>query len=207
MSTAIQESRPEPSRFGKPRVGVIGRGKVGSAIKRGLERAGYEVRAVGKEPKQVTATAAWAEVLVLAVPYSAIGSALTGIGANADGKALVDATNPLSPSGLALGYTTSGAEEIQKKLPRAKVVKAFNITFASHMDSGMVKGKQLVFLAAGDDKEAKSLTLQLGSDIGFDSMDAGPLSSARWLEAMAYQLILMAFSFGMGTDIGYSLVH
>src|SRR5687768_5794303 len=54
----------------KPKVGIIGDGNIGSALRRGLERAGYEVRAVGKG--QVAETGRWAEVVMLAVPYGAI---------------------------------------------------------------------------------------------------------------------------------------
>ena len=62
----------------KPKIGSIGDGNVGSALRRGLERAGYEVRAVGKG--QVTETGRWADVVMLAVPYGAIDDVVAELG-------------------------------------------------------------------------------------------------------------------------------
>lgn len=100
-------------------------------------------------------------------------------------------TNALTPDYLALGYTTSGAEELQQKVPAAKVVKAFNTVFASTMDSGTARGEQISALVAADDDEAKHTAMELASSIGFDAVDAGPLQSARLLEPMALQNILL----------------
>ena len=133
---------------------------------------------------------------------------LRGIGDAANGKTLVDATNPLTQDfQLALGFTTSAAEELQKKLPNAKIVKAFNTIFAHQTDSGRAKNGQLTLFAAGDDAEAKSKVLALGRDIGFDTVDAGPLQNARWLESLAYLNMQLAFAVKVGTDIGFKLVH
>jgi predicted dinucleotide-binding enzyme len=81
--------------------------------------------------------ASWGEVIVLAVPYGAIGAAVDELGDAIDGTVVVDASNALAPDyQLAVGFTTSGAEELQKQVPAAKVVKAFNTVFAQHMDTG-----------------------------------------------------------------------
>ena len=94
----------------KPKVGIVGDGNVGSALARGLTRAGYQARAVGKSPGQVKDTGAWADVLILAVPYAAIDDAIRELGDGIDGKTLVDVTNALtSDMQLASGCTTSGA--------------------------------------------------------------------------------------------------
>ncbi len=80
----------------KPKVAVIGKGNVGSALGRGLERAGYEVRMVGNDPPRVRETTAWGEIIVLAVPYLAIEQTLREMSDAADGKTLVDASNALT---------------------------------------------------------------------------------------------------------------
>ncbi len=117
-------------------------------------------------------------------------------------------TNALTPDfQLALGCTTSGAEELQKKAPSAKVVKAFNTVFAQNMGTGEVKGTKLTMFAAGDDQPAKEQVLGMGRDIGFDAVDAGPLANARWLETLGYLNIQLGYMLKMGTEIGFKLVH
>ncbi len=192
----------------KPKIGIIGDGNVGSALKRGLERAKYEVKNVGHNPKGVQETAAWGEAVILAVPFAALDDTLREMGKAAEGKPLIDVTNVLTPDyQLALGCTTSGAEELQKKVPSAKVIKAFNTAFAGHMDTGRVRNEAITFFAAGDDGEAKATVLQLGRDIGFDAVDAGPLRNARWLETLGYFHILLGYNLKMGTDIEFKLIR
>ncbi|HVY62353.1 MAG TPA: NAD(P)-binding domain-containing protein [Planctomycetota bacterium] len=191
----------------KAKVAIIGKGNVGSAIMRGLERVGYDVRAVGKEPGRARETAAWGDMLILAVPFAEIDNSLAEIGNAVNGKTLIDVTNPLTPDyQLAVGCTTSGAEELQKKAPRAKVVKAFNTVFAQNMATGQVKGTKLTFFAAGDDEGAKREVLEIGRALGFEPVDAGPLEHARWLETLGYFNIQLGYTLKMGTDIGFKVV-
>ena len=192
----------------KPKVGIIGDGNVGSALRRGLERAGYDVRAVGKAPGQVKETGQWADVVMLAVPYGAIDDAVAELGNGINGKTLLDVTNALTADmNLASGCTTSGAEALQQKARGAKVVKAFNTQFAEHMDSGAVGGQQLTTFVAGDDATAKAQVIQMARDIGFDVVDAGPLQNARLLEPLGYFNIQMGYVLGLGTQIGLKLVR
>lgn len=192
----------------KPKIGIIGNGNVGSALERGLRRAGYEVRAVGKEPDAVRDTAAAANVVIIAVPFGAIDDTLREVGASIDGKIVVDVTNALTPDyQLALGYSTSGAEELQKKAPKARVAKAFNTVFAANMDTGQVKGERLSAFVAADDDDAKRTVLEMARDIGFDAVDAGPLRNARLVEPLGYFNIQLGMKLGMGSDIGFELVH
>lgn len=192
----------------KSKIAIIGDGNVGSALRRGLERAGHEVKSVGKDPPRVRETAAWGEVIILAVPYPAIDEAIREMGDAVRGKPLIDATNALTPDfQLALGFTTSGAEELQKKAPSAKVVKAFNTVFAENMATGQVKGTALTLFVAGDDEEAKKQVLGLGRDIGFDPVDAGPLQNARLLEPLAILTIQLGYGLKMGTQTGFKLIH
>jgi 8-hydroxy-5-deazaflavin:NADPH oxidoreductase len=191
----------------KGKIAVIGKGHVGSALNEGLNKAGYETRITGKGPV-VREAAAWGDVLILAVPFNALDAAIAELGSALDGKTVVDVTNALGPKmELALGFTTSGAEQLQKKAPSAKVVKAFNTVFARNMSTGKVKGKAIACFAAGNDPAAKAQVLELSRDIGFDAVDAGPLVNARWLEAMGYLQIQLGYALGMGTEIGFALLH
>jgi 8-hydroxy-5-deazaflavin:NADPH oxidoreductase len=190
------------------KIGIIGDGNVGSALARGLQRAGREVRTVGKDKSGIRDTAAWAEIVVLAVPFGAIDEVARDIGGAAEGKTLVDVTNALDANmGLALGFTTSGAEELQKKVPRARVVKAFNTQFAQQMDSGRLGDERLVVFVAGDDADAKSDVTGLAAAIGFEAVDAGPLANARLLEPLGLLNIQLGYVLGLGTGIGLALVR
>ena len=190
------------------KIGIIGDGNVGSALQRGLTKAGHEARAVGNDAALVKQIAQESELVLIAVPFSAIDEVVRTAGAALDGKTVVDVTNALNPDmTLAVGLSTSGAEELQKKLPGARVVKAFNTVFAQHMDSGKVKGEQLTVLAASDDADAKKTVMELARGIGFDAVDAGPLANARLLEPVGFLNIQLGFVLGLGPEIGLKLVR
>src|SRR5262245_2851515 len=155
------------------KVAILGSGKVGSALHSALSRAGHEVRYAKRG--QILPTASWADVIVFAVPFRAVPEVARELGTAADGKTVVDVTNSLTPDfHLAIGFTTSGAEELQKALPRAHVVKAFNTVFAEHMSSGKAKGQVLTAFVAGDDETARKMVLEMAAAIGFDAVDTGP---------------------------------
>jgi predicted dinucleotide-binding enzyme len=190
------------------KIGIMGDGNVGSALARGLERAGYEVRPVGNDKRAIRETSAWAELVMLAVPFGALDEVVGNAGDALAGKTVVDATNALDASmSLAVGFTTSGAEELQKKLPDSRVVKAFNTVFAQHMDSGRLGDEPLTAFVAADDADAKKTVLDLARAIGFDAIDAGALKSARLLEPLAFLNIQLGYVLGMGTQIGFKLLQ
>ncbi len=192
----------------KQRVAIVGQGNVGGALARGLARAGYDMRTVANDPAAARDAADWGDIVILAVPYPAIDAVVSELGSAVDGKVVVDVTNALTADYQpALGFTTSGAEELQKKTPAAKVVKAFNTVFARHMDTGRVKGQRLSLFMASDDPAAKAAVEALGRDLGFDPVDAGPLRNARWLESLGYLNIQLGYVLGMGPEIGFALVH
>ena len=192
----------------KPRIAIVGKGSVGSALEKGFATSGYEVRMAGRDVAAARDAAIWADAVIVATPYAATDDVLRALGDAVNGKLLVDATNPLTPDfRLAIGFTTSAAEEMAKKAPRARVVKAFNTVFAPNMSTGKVKGEKLTLLVAGDDAAAKKAVLTMGGDIGFDPVDAGPLTNARWLEAVAYLNVQLGYMLKMGTDIGIRVVH
>src|SRR3972149_8778665 len=190
------------------KIGIIGKGNVGTAIGTGLSRKGHEVKFGHRDPKEPVADAAkWGEVIILAVPYENVADAAKAIGTFANGKVLLDVTNAVGDNmNLAIGFSTSAAEELQKMLPKARAVKAFNTVFAPHQSPGRVGNEQLTLFVASDDAKAKQTIMQRGRDIGFDPLDAGALKSARYLEPMAMLLINLGYGLGMGTKIGYKLV-
>ena len=190
------------------KIAIIGAGNVGTALKTGLSRTGHEVSTVGREGNPAHAAEA-AELVILAVPFAEVGNVASQLASAASGKIVIDATNALSPTmELAVDTsTTSGAEELQKKLPEARVVKAFNTTFATAMATGQINGEKLAGLVAADDAEAKAAVLGLVQELGFDPIDAGPLSAARLLEPLALLNIKLGFVQGYGPASGFRLVH
>jgi predicted dinucleotide-binding enzyme len=190
------------------KIALIGKGNVGTALGTGLQRAGHDIRFGHRDAKEpVREAAAWGEVVVLAVPYPAIPNVVTQIGSAADGKVMIDVTNALgSGMELAIGFSTSAAEELQKSLPKAKVIKAFNTVFAQNQSTARVGAEQLSAFIAGDDDAAKQVVMRLAAAMGFDPVDVGTLKSARYLEPMATLLISLGYGLKMGTNIGFKLV-
>lgn len=205
------------------KITIIGSGNVGSAIARASKRAGHEVTvsdpssqslaALGGELGVETSTSNAAAVrdadaVVLAVPFGAVSSVAADIADDVRDSIVIDVTNPLTDdlSGLATRGGPSGAELLQEKLPGAKVVKAFNTVFAGNQDKGEIDDVQLDGFVAGDDADAKKQVLYLLEEVGFRPIDAGALSAARYLEAMAFLNISLNAANGWAWRTGWKLV-
>lgn len=190
----------------KIKIAVIGNGNVGSAIQKGAEKAGYEVRSTGADAKEVRAAGAWAGLIVLAIPAPARQEALKNLG-ELTGKTVVDVTNLLNADWSYAGDAKkSGAEQVQEWAKGAKVVKAFNTVFAQNMATGAVDGEPLSLLVAGDDEQAKKQVVALGEAIGFEPVDVGPLANARYLEALGFLNIQLGYTLKYGTNLGFKVI-
>jgi predicted dinucleotide-binding enzyme len=142
------------------------------------------------------------DVVVLAVWYPAVDDVLGRYGDQLKGKVVVDITNPIDveafePLELEAG---SAAQEIAAKAPEARVVKAFNTTFAGTLRAGSVAGQPLDVLIASDDDDAKQTVSRIASDAGMRPIDTGPLKRARELEALGY--LHMAIQQPLDTNFG-----
>lgn len=129
------------------------------------------------------------DVVVLAVWYPVSREVVERYGDQLDGKVVVDITNPLDTDAFEpiVPEAGSGAQEVAAAAPNAKVVKAFNTTFAGTLaGGGKVAGQPLDVFIASDDEEAKRTVAQLVEDAGLRAVDAGPLRRARELEALGY---------------------
>ena len=202
------------------KIAILGMGNVGSVLGRCWVEAGHKVTFGVRNPTKHQAdaqkmkasvagikdAAGKSEVVVLAVPWSAVPDVLKAAG-RLNGKVLLDCTNPLKPdlSALELGTTTSGGEKVALAAPGAKVVKIFNTTGAGNMANPNYGGTKLTMLYAGDDAWSKRIASRLASDLGFDPVDAGPLSSARMLEPFALLWISLAYQQKMGMDVALNL--
>jgi 8-hydroxy-5-deazaflavin:NADPH oxidoreductase len=200
------------------RAGVIGSGAVGKSIGSGLIKSGYEVMIGTRSPEKleewvvsngsaahagsVNEAASFGEVLFLATKWQ--GNATKSVLESAGGdnfrkKIVVDITNPLVPGGnnkppvLDLKYPKSGGEMIQKWLPGAKVVKAFNIVTAAYMAAPKLKEGSPDLFICGNDFEAKMWVRMLAQNWGWEVHDLGDLNQSYLLEALA--LIWIRYGF------------
>jgi 8-hydroxy-5-deazaflavin:NADPH oxidoreductase len=208
------------------KIAIIGAGNVGSTLGKAWAKKGYEiyfgvrhpqddktrqvVKSIGGKAQAGTVAdaAAFGQVVVLATPWQATEASVRAAG-DLRGKIVIDCTNPLKSdvSGLELGLTTSGAERVAAWAKGAKVFKAFNTTGSNNMADPVINGIRTVMFVCGDDEAARSVVMQLASDIGFDAVNAGKLEQARLLEPWAMLWISLAYGGGMGRDFGFALLR
>ena len=200
------------------KVTVIGAGNMGSAFVKQLTRAGHQVSVTARDSSKasqvaadnpgatavaVSNAAANADAVVLATGYADAVNALRSVGELA-GKVVIDITNPLTDDymGLTLGHSTSAAEEIAKAVPGAVVTKAFNTVFAQVLAEGAdLGGRKVTVFIAGDSARGKETAKALAESMGFDTIDAGGLKNARYLEPLAGLNIYLGYGAGLGTSI------
>jgi 8-hydroxy-5-deazaflavin:NADPH oxidoreductase len=142
----------------------------------------------------------FADVVVLAVPYGAIEDALKAAG-SLEGKLLFSIVNALLPdiSGMAVGTTTSAAEEIAKLATGARVVEALP-TFAEVLNSPSHRfgGQQSIVFYTGDDAAAKEIVAGLLTEIDMEPIDGGSLKNSRYVEPAMMLLIQLAYTQKLG---------
>lgn len=180
------------------KIGVIGSGRVGSALGNAWQRTGHDVTFVGREG--IAQAVSPQTVVLLAIPWAAVESVLHAAG-SLNGKVLLDCTNGAPPD------ARSGAERIASWAPGAHVVKIFNQTGSANMASPRYGEQALTMFYAGDDAGSNATAAQLATDVGFEPIDAGPLANARHLEALAQVWIALAYKQQMGPGIGFRLLR
>jgi len=201
-------------------VGILGTGEVGRALGKGFLTLGHSVKLGGREatnekalafarehgPRASAGTfadaAEFGELLVLATLGSANEEALRAAGIdNFSGKVLIDTTNPLDfskglPPRLAGGLGDSAGELVQRLLPEAKVVKAFNTVGNAHMFRPEFPGGPPDMFICGNDADAKQEVAVLLAAFGWNVADVGGIQSSHYLEAMCLVWVLYAMQGG-----------
>lgn len=199
-------------------VAILGTGNMGAGLAALLATANHEVAIGARDPAKaaalaekighgaigggLTAAVKLADVVILALPYGAIADALK-IAGDLSGKVLIDISNPITADfkALEIGHTTSAAEEIQKLAPKAIVVKAFNTIFAQLLPRDARNGKTLQVFVAGDIDVAKKQVSQIAQVLGFEPIDAGPLSNSRFIEPIGEMNIHFGYFLGQGPAV------
>lgn len=208
------------------KIGVIGTGNMGSGLGRLWARKAHEVFFGSRHARKAQAlaastgyhtrggsiaeAAAFGDAVLLATPWDGVKLALAAAG-TLDGKILIDCTNPLvsEETKLAVGYTTSGAEEIARWAPGARVVKAFNTVFGRILNSSATGfgGDRATVFFCGDDELANVQVTTLIEELGFEAVAAGPLENARYLEPLGELMVQLAYAEALGTDIALKLLR
>jgi hypothetical protein len=199
------------------KVAIIGTGNVGRAIARGLRGKGHglvlgsrstadaELQALSAQTGATLASpaeaATQADVVILALPWSAAEGAVKALG-DLSGKTVIDCMNPLGmvngALGLTVGQTDSGGEMVQRWLPAAHVVKTLNQVGAEMMVENAALPHRPVMLMAGNDASAKQQAAMLLEALGFEALDAGDITKSRILEPLAMVWINQALFRGKG---------
>jgi predicted dinucleotide-binding enzyme len=206
------------------RIGVLGSGLIGGRLGTIFARAGHEVVfTYARKPEKLKRLASEsghgaragtpaeaaedAEVLLLAVHWSRIDDVLEKAGDLA-GRVVLSCSLPMNAddSALLVAHTSSGAEMLAKKIPRARVVSAFN-TVPSEVLSGVFESRRRTprpsLVYCGDDRKAKEAAAALIRDAGFEPLDAGPLRSARFTEPFALLVAHLAYEGDGGPELAY----
>ncbi len=188
------------------KVTIIGGGNMGKAISELVTKGGNTVEILTRSD---STTAVTGEIVVLAVPYGALDEIVAQRGDELAGKVVVDITNPLdfqTFDSLVVPADGSAAAELAAKLPRAKVVKAFNTNFAATLGTGKVGQNTTTVLVAGDDADAKQGVVSFVKAAGLNALDAGSLKRARELEAIGSTQLVLAASEQIGWTGGFAVV-
>jgi len=206
------------------RVGILGSGLMGGKLGTIWARAGHEVvfsyarseeklkklarEAKGKARAGTPREAAQdADALLLAVHWLRIDDVLKQAG-DLSGKVVVTCSLPMNAddTDLVIAHTSSGAEELAKKVPKARVVSAFG-TVPSEVFFDVYGAKRKTgrpsLVYCGDDKKAKAVAVELIRDAGFDPVDAGPLRIARYTEPFTLLIARLAYEGKGGPELAY----
>jgi predicted dinucleotide-binding enzyme len=189
------------------KIAILGSGVVGQALATGYPKHGHEVRIgtrqseVGGHPVDTPAGAVtWGDIVVLAVKGEVAVDLAASVKDELAGKVVIDTTNPLDFStgkpGLFVGWNDSLGEQVQRAVPAAKVVKAYNIVGNTLMVDPDVPGGPPTMLIAGDDAGAKQTVTDLLTDTGWEVSDLGGIDASRHLEAMCIAWVLYGIGDG-----------
>lgn len=196
----------------KVRVGVLGSGDVGRVLAAGFAGLGHDVKVGSREPGKLSGwadtvgprasigtfeeAARYGDILVLATLGIATAEAIDLAGRqHFDHKVVIDTTNPLDfsagmPPRLSVGHTDSLGEQIQRQIPTAKVVKAFNTVGNALMVHPDLPGGPPDMFLCGNDGDAKKIVSQICEHFGWGVIDLGGIEASRFLEPMCLVWVL-----------------
>jgi 8-hydroxy-5-deazaflavin:NADPH oxidoreductase len=210
------------------KIAIIGTGNVGGTLGTAWAAKGHQIvygsrnpndekikkllsAAKGSTAVTIPQAIAQCDIILLATPWQGTQETLKSAG-DFVGKVLIDAINPLENSeaflekGLLVGHDTSASEQIAQWAKGAKVVKAFNTIGSMNMANPKFSGQSATMFICGDNPDAKKVAAQLSDDLGFETVDTGPLKNARLLEPLAMLWITLAFG-KIGPEFGFKIIR
>jgi 8-hydroxy-5-deazaflavin:NADPH oxidoreductase len=206
------------------RIGILGSGLMGGKLGTIFARAGHDVvfsysrsrqkleqlaKDAGKNARAGTPAEAIrdADAVLLAVHWTRVDDVLARAG-TLSGKALLTCSLPMSKDDthMVIGHTTSGAETLATQIPGAHVVSAFS-TVPSEVLFPVLerrkKGSPPDLIYCGDNEGAKKTAAGLIRDVGFNPVDLGALSFARYIEPFSWVVAQIAYNISDGPELAY----
>ena len=207
------------------RIAVIGSGSVGRALAEAWAILGHSVIIGSRSPGSerlvelvagigngvsaagLADSVDGADVIVLAMPWSATEQSIRTLGDLSD-RVIIDATNPFVKGlNLEIGHTDSGGERVAAWAVGGHVIKALNIVDARLLDGTKLDDRDISIPIAGDDKSAKMVVSGLIGELGFDVLDAGKLEMSRLLEPLCLLMIRLSMNKSHGNKIGFRVLR
>ncbi len=217
------------------KIGILGSGEVGRRLGDGFIEIGHLAKIGTRDPQKnevvqwisnhgkeegkasagtFAEAVSFGEIIVLATLWDGTHNAIKMSNPeNFDGKIVIDVTNPLDFSSgaspkLSLGYSDSAGETVQRLIPHAKVVKAFNTVGNPHfLNPDFPNGGPPTMFICGNDTEAKkNVTDNILTKFGWEAMDIGGIEGSRLLEPLALLWITCYFKTGTGNH-AFKLLH
>ncbi|MFX0082117.1 MAG: NADPH-dependent F420 reductase [Candidatus Hodarchaeota archaeon] len=206
------------------KIAIIGTGTLGSALGKIWAGKGHTIMFGSRDPQKAKKlaesigsnasggtyeeAAKSGDFVILAVPWSGAKESIKAAG-DLSGKIIVDSTTTAAPhlGGTLIKVIPSAAEKVAKWAVGADVIKAVHTIGVESLDKVQFGSQQASLFICGDNLDAKSKLKKLGIDLGFDVIDAGPLTNARLIEPLAMLWIELAYKQGMGTDIAFKLLR
>ena len=184
------------------KIAILGTGAVGPALAKALSAAGHQVTIGTRDPEETRQREQWAgidlplaayrdldaEVLINATNGRGSLPALQAVGEALDGKVVIDTSNPLDfsqgfPPSLFVSNTDSLAEQLQREVPQARLVKMFNTMANQVMINPRGLDADSTIFVAGNDAAARQTAASVAADLGWtDIFDLGDLTAARGLK-------------------------
>ena len=203
------------------KVGILGSGDVGIQLANGFLALNHKVKIGTRDQSKQNITnwleqnsnastgsfeetAAFGDLIIIATLWAATPDVINLSNKNNfTGKTVIDVTNPLDfskgmPPTLSIGHTDSAGETVQRLLPQAKVVKAFNTVGNAHFYHPNFPGGPPTMFICGNDSESKKQVTSILKDFGWETLDTGGIEASRLLEPLAMIWILHYFKTNTG---------